>query len=250
MSEKIIVDKRCCPVCGRPTVLAKAISETGDPKDAGLWYYCICGIIFNKDFPDPEPKTEEYLKKYRDFKEYELIAKQPVRIYAPIIEELTMGRKMLDIGFGTGKNMEYFKERGWVSFGIEKNKDTKETDRIIKDDFESTDKLYKSTYDLVWMSHVLEKFKDPLSALYKARELLQENGVLYIATPDIDFLYGKPSGEWTHWNKSDNHILWNTRSVKRELERIGFNIVMCRRNYYSRFGFYHDLHLIAQRIYF
>lgn len=206
--------------------------------------------MFNADFDEPVQKDKAYIEKYYEFKEYDMIAVQPGRIYAPLIEELTMGRKMLDVGYCTPHNIDFFKARGWVAFGVESNEEAPETNRLMKDDFEKTEDLYKSSYDCVWMGHVLEKFKDPLSALFKTREILQSNGVLYISTPDSDFLYSKPPGEWTHWNKEENNIIWNERSLKRELERIGFNVVMCRRNYYSRFGFYHDLHIIAQKVYF
>jgi SAM-dependent methyltransferase len=249
-TKQIIVENKNCPICGRPTIHAKAISETGASDDAGLFYYCSCGVIFNNDIPKSDPLDKDDFVKYDTFKEYDLVSVQAARIYAPFIEELTMGRKMLDIGFCRYNNINFLKKRGWVTFGIEKNKDIEPTDRIIVDDFETTDKLYSNTYDLVWLSHVLEKFKDPISALRKIKEILQNNGVLYIATPDIDFLYNKPSGEWTHWNKKENNIMFNSRSLTMELEKIGFYVVMCRRNYYSRFGFYNDLHLIAQKIYF
>ena len=249
-SEQRIVNKKNCPVCGRDVLLAKAISETGNAKDAGLWYWCSCGVIYNETIPKREPKDKEYLAKYIDAKQYDEKAKLPVRVYAPIIEELTMGRKALDVGYCVPNTMQALKERGWVTFGIDNNKDSEESDRLIKDDFETTEKLYKNTYDLVWMGHVLEKFKDPLSALWRTRDILQNNGVLYISTPDIDFLYSKPHGEWTHWNKEDNNIMWSERSLRRELERLGLNIIVCRRNYYSRYGFYHDLHVICQKTYF
>ena len=248
--KQIVVNKRSCPVCTRATIQAKAISETGNPDDSGLWYFCSCGIIFNSEIPKREPKDEKYIKKYEEFKEYKYVAQQPGRVYAPIIEELTMGRKMLDVGFCVPNNMKFFGERGWIPFGIENNKSVKGTDRIINESSEKTENLYKNTYDLIWMSHVLEKFKDPLSAMYKAREILQNNGVIYIATPDIDALYREPSGKWTHWDKKENNVLWNERSLTRELERIGFKVIMSRRNYFSRFGFYNDIHIIAQKIYF
>ena len=248
--EQIVVDKKACPICNRATIQAKAISETGDAKDAGLWYYCSCGVIFNGDVPNPDPLDKEYIKLYEEKKEGELVFIQPARVYSPLIEELTIGRKLLDVGFCVPYNMKFFQERGWVTFGVDNNKDIEITDRIFNEDFESNDRIHNDTYDCVWMSHVLEKFKDPLAALLKAREILTSTGVLYIATPDIDFLYSKPAGEWTHWDRKGNNVLWSTRSLKRELERIGFEVVMCRRNYYSRFGFYHNIHLIAQKIYF
>lgn len=245
----MIVNKKKCPVCGRDVLWAKALSEDGTAKGVGVWYICCCGVIFNQN-PPHRILDKTYIEKYKSQKQYEEIAKLPVRVYAPIIEELTMGRKMLDVGFCAEDTMNAFKKRGWVTFGIDNNKDIEPNKRIYNEDFEKTESLYKATYDLVWMGHVLEKFKDPLSALWKTRDILQNNGVLYISTPDIDFLHSKPHQDWTHWNKDDNNIMWNKMSLTRELERLGFEIIMCRRNYYSRFGFYHDLHIIAQKIYF
>lgn len=246
--EQIIIDKKECPICTRSVLSARGMTEK--QGTVGLWYMCSCGVMFNNEVPKNEPKDKEEFKQYDDFKEYELVSVQAARMYAPIIEELTMGRKFFDVGFGRYNNINFFKKRGWVTFGIDHNKDIESTDRIYNDNFETTDKLYSSTYDVVWMSHIFEKFKDPLFALGKAKQILQSNGVLYIATPDIDFLHSKPASDWTHWNTEDNNVMWNERSLKRELEKMGFNIIMCRRNYYSRFGFYNDIHLIAQKIYF
>ena len=146
--------------------------------------------------------------------------------------------------------MEYFKKRGWITFGMDSNKDIQPSDRIMKADFESEFRIPQAPFDLIWMSFVLEKFHKPLDALNKAYNLLQEDGVLYIATPDTDFLYSKLRQEWTHWKAKENYVLWNIRALSRELRKIGFEIIMARRNFYQRFGYYNDVQLLAQKIYF
>lgn len=205
--------------------------------------------MFQSEPPEKVLKDEVFIKSHDKIKEYDFVGVHSAYVYTPIIEELTYGRKMIDVGFGTKNNMEYFGNRGWIPFGIDSNKDIKETDRIFKDDFETTDKLYKNNYDLVWMSFVLEKFHNPIGALQKAWDLLHDDGILYIATADIDFLFTDP-GSWPHWKKKENYILWSQRSLVRELKRIGFEIIVQRRNFASRFGYHHDVQIIAQKPYF
>ena len=245
----LTVNKTICPLCGRATIKANAIAQTANIEDAGLWYHCSCGIIFNSEIPNHRDNKED-IKVMTGMKEYPLPLVQSARVYAPLIEELTLSRKMLDVGFQTEANMDFFKERGWVPFGIDNNKYISRGKRIIKDNFETYENFCKEEFDLVWMGHVVEKFKDPIKAILHARTILKENGVLFLSTPDIDFLFSKTFREWQHWDKDRNYIMFNETSIKRELERMGFKVIMSRRNYFSRFGHFHDIHLIAQKVYF
>ena len=251
--EEIKVYKKKCPVCDRPSIHARSIAESQDLKDSALWYSCSCGVTYQNDPPETSAKNASYIQKYKDIKEYEDIADYRARIYAPIVEELTYGRKLLDVGFTIKNNMEHFQKRGWLTFGIDNNEATETTDRIQKIDFESEDifKVYPHRFfNVIWMSFVIEWFKNPCAAIEKAWHMLEEDGVLFISTPDTDFLYSKPPTEWSWWNRKEHYIYWNERSLCRELEKRGFNIILKRRNYYQRLGHYHDLQIIAQKIYF
>ncbi len=224
--------------------------ESEKKDDAALWYSCTCGVLYQPDPPSFDIKDKSYIKKHFNKKEYKDIARYKQRIYSPIIEELTYGRKMLDVGYATHIGMDYLKKRGWITHGIENNKDTVETDRILHDDFETTNKLPNNAFNLVWMSFVLESFRDPLRAIEKVYGILKEEGVLFIATPDIDFLVSKPPDEWGWWKRKEHYIYWSQRALCRELERRGFNIILKQRNYFQRLGYYHDLQIIAQKVYF
>lgn len=238
--------KKKCPVCQRPTLKASNIQESEAPDDKALWYSCLCGIMFQQEPPEKVLKNSQWAMAHFDIKEYAEVGTHAARVYAPIIEELTYGRKFFEVGFGSGIVIDHMRSRGWVSFGMDSNKDIQETDRLMRDDFETTDRLYTKQYDLVWMSHVLEKLHDPIGALKKAYETLQEDGVLYIATPDLGFLYNEPHA-WPHWSRKENYIIWTEAALVRELEAIGFEIILKRRNFHKRFGYYHDLHIIAQK---
>lgn len=247
--QRVEVPRKACPVCRRPTHKAVALSETDDPADAKLWFFCMCGVIFQENPHEKTIKDLSYIENHSRIKEYKEVSIHSVRLYAPILEELTYGRKILDVGYCTSNVMDYLRGRGWIAYGIDSNKDVVEDQRIIKDDFETTERLYQKTYDVVWMSQVLENFHQPVLALKKAYDVLQDNGVLYISTADAGFLYTDPK-KFPHWNSKENYIIWSRESLCEQLEKIGFEIVYKFRNYHSRFGYYQNLHIIAQKVYY
>ena len=97
------------------------------------------------------------------------------------------------------------------------------------------------------MGHMLEHFQDPIGALKKAYDILSQNGVIYISTPDVDFINKTGVSGFPHWKKREHYVLWNQRSLCRELERLGFKVVLSRRNYSTRFSSWYDVHVIAQK---
>jgi len=253
-----------CPICGITSSYAYHVCEKaeGEPH---RWTRCQCGVIFQDKFPDiTDVYNAEYMKTYRHMKEGDTRLIHAARTYAPLIEELTYGRMMLDVGCAMPDNMKYFTDRGWLTWGIDINTDTPDLKNIFRGNFETADfdidikdeKLkaelgrVRREFDLVWMSHVLEHFKDPVGAMKKAYDLLGETGVLFISTPDIDFINKTGVGGFPHFHANEHYTLWSEQSLKRELEKIGFKVVMCRRNFASRFQSWYDVHIIAQKNYF
>lgn len=247
--QQMPVYLRKCPISGKPTLSAVRVIEDGNEENIGLWYKSPAGVIFQSDKPDKRDKDVKYIEAHSKVKENEEVYIHSARTYVNVIEELTYGRKLLDVGFCTPHVMDFFSKRGWISFGMDFNKDTEETDRIMKADFEKTTEIYERTYDLVWMSFVLEQFDDPLASLVKAHKVLQDDGVIFISTPDIDFLYNEPNS-WSHWRSGEHNIMWSEDALCRELEKIGFKIIVKRRNFASRFGYHHDLQIVAQKSFF
>jgi len=105
-------------------------------------------------------------------------------------------------------------------------------------------------FDLIWMGNVLESMEDPILALKRAYDLLDQKGVLYISTPDVDFINKTGISGWPHFKGKEHNVIWSEKALCRELERIGFKIVMSRRNFSSRFMKWFDLHIICERNYF
>ena len=255
-----------CPVCGKETNSVWQIQE-GNTDRRAMWYRCQGGVLFQEHFPTNDIYHKEYLETYSDEKKAQARMIHAGKIYAPIIEETTYGRMMLDVGFGMPYNLMFFEERGWLVWGIEVNDAISPGKNIYKGDFLTYDfsphinkerlksivgekAVIKRTFDLIWMSHVLEHFNDPMAVLKKAYDLLSPTGVLYISTPDIDFINKTGVTGWLHFKKQEHYTLWTERALVRELKRIGFNIILKKRNFSSRFVSWFDVHVIAQKDYF
>jgi len=247
--------KQSCPVCNRPTILADAVAEDKKKEIVALWYKCNCGVIFQQEPPKIVPKDKQYIDNHQKIKEWDLVSIHAVKLYAPIIEEMTYGRKLLDVGFCTPNVMDYYKARGWICWGIDINKDIKNCeysfpgDRIIQNNFETFPDFYEKNFNVIWMSFVLEEFNNPVQALRKCWRMLEEDGVLYISTPDIDFIQTELH-HWPHYKKAERNVLWSTRALERELKKVGFEVIVKRRNFASRFGYDRDIQMIAQKPYF
>lgn len=239
--------------------------EDGKTHEESAWYRCDCGVMFNADFKrDLSIYDEKYITEMADRKQARERHEYLIRVYGPLIEELTYGRMMLDVGFGVPYLINAMKERGWLTWAIDINPTLTGSGNIYKGNFldydfnlEGQDIFFATgveklerKFDLIWMGHVLESQEDPIAFLKKAFNLLDAKGVLYISTPDVDFISKTGLSGWGYFNGKEHNVLWSERSLRRELERLGFKIVMSRRNFSSRFMNWHDIHIIAQKHYF
>lgn len=246
--EKELIEEAICPACPGEAVSNSMFKmHNSDTDQMSRWHECVCGCVWQAD-PVVQDFGSTYIKKLLEDKEkYAESSTYPCRLYAPIIEELTYGRKMLDVGYTSPYNMLAFRKRGWVSYGIENCPEAETTPRLIKGDFETHSFPFK--FDLLWLSNVMENLRHPLLTLEKAYDILQESGVLYISTPDTDFIrHNSPAG-FSHWDRANN-LMFSSRSLKFHLEKLGFNVVLQRKNYEKRFTAWDTQHVIAQKRFF
>lgn len=264
-SEPKEVHPKSCPVCNIQTSYVYVINEVKEGVSA-MWYKCQCGVIFQEDHPVHDNYNEEYAINYAEMKECKPRMTHAARIYAPLIEELTYGRQILDVGYCVPHVLNYYEDRGWIPWGIDNNASFVGNKNMYKGNFleydfnipATTDELraladgdhFERKFDLIWMSHIFEHFNDPIAALRKSYNLLSESGCIYIATPDIDFINKTGVSGYGHWKAKEHYTLWSEKALQRELERAGFKIVMSRRNFSSRFSSWYDIQIIAQKNYF
>lgn len=266
-NKKALIHPKKCPLCGIETSYLYRVTESEINLETD-WYRCQCGIIFQPKFPGVEKYSEEgYNNTYVNMKEGDKRLVHAARTYANLLEELTYGRMMLDVGFAAPDNMAYFAERGWLTWGIDINPNVLKLPNVYTGNFETADFTLKDKegkvltyednsggvkreFDLIWMAHVLEHFQDPQQALRKAYDLLGETGVIFISTPDIEFINKVGVPNFPHFKGQEHYTLWSEAALKRELERAGFKVILSRRNFSSRYQSWWDIHCIAQKNYF
>jgi hypothetical protein len=237
-----------CPVCKGYVCQSYFMQDSNHKKSK--WFACHCGAVFQS-----QPPTGVYNKAYHD-KHVQLDDKKkveyeyPVRVYSPIIEELIYGRRVLLVGQTTPYQADAFAYRGWVPTIIDKNTMYQtSSDRIVAD-FEEHKFPESQKYNLIWIYHTLECFKNPLGSLDLCKTLLAEDGIIFIATPDTDFINIRSSSCFIHWKPEWNYLMWNKRSLSKYIESIGFNTILCRSNYEHRFPVYDDIHACYQHCFF
>lgn len=208
--------------------------------------------MFHESASKPEEVfTAEYNKKLSEVKSHEERAKYFARVYGPLIEERIYGRKLLDVGFGTTVLMKEWEDRGWIVDGIDVC-----PNEYITGNFENYD-FWKNTntrYDLIWMGDVLQCFQDPVKAIYKAYNLLNPNGILFIVTPNTALMRANRVSGWGHWDQKENKQFISYKQLKEIFGKCDEDLTGRMKIIYSdenvtskRFITYSNMHVMAQK---
>jgi len=165
------------------------------------------------------------------------------RIYLPLVEELTWGRKFLDVGYAVDDHITALEDRGWVATGIDQV-----TKGRLEGDFETYEFKGKK-YDFILLGGMLECFKNPVLALQRCHELLSPSGCLLMTTASVDIMWLSGHVHWGHWSHKRHSVYWSMRTLLEQLQRVGLEIILQRQNYSSHFLARNDLHILAQKPY-
>lgn len=226
-----------CPICKREVQIKFEVVEDVSSID---WGVCMCQSMFHEIKLDKKFFGKLYLQRWQSMPAIKERFEYLQRVYLPIIEEKTFGRKFLDVGFTLPYSIDYLKERGWISSGI----DLVPND-YIRDDFETFNTPEK--YDYINMGHCLESFHDPVNAIKKAYSMLNYNGLLLITHPNPEMIFEIGLRSFGHWMYKQSRIFISKNMLEDICKRAGFDVVIAHRNISQRFVMYNDLHLLLQR---
>ena len=100
------------------------------------------------------------------------------------------GRKLLDVGCGSGAYLAMARELGWRTYGVESNPAAAQYALKTLDLEVQTGDFGEASYpekhfDVITMWHSLEHFSDPLQIIRKVRALLKDDGMLMIGVPNF-----------------------------------------------------------------
>jgi 2-polyprenyl-3-methyl-5-hydroxy-6-metoxy-1,4-benzoquinol methylase len=209
------VTARPCPVCGG----ARARPLHVRPHRRLL--RCACGVVYVDPLPTPadaaqmearalrgelQEETAEMFAAYgRNYDPNDPVVRGFERHLARLAA-LAPGRRLLDVGVGTGLLLHLAQRAGWEATGVDLCPEAAERAReefgieVVVGDF-STAPL-PGGYDAITMADVLEHSRDPRTFLRRAHALLVPGGALLVAVPNhrslafttVDLLGRLPGG--------------------------------------------------------
>ncbi len=208
------VDK--CPICGNENF--KALLEGTDysiSKEAFKIVQCSgCGLAITN--PRPQEKnlgkyynSDIYISHhsnksglipwiYRKIRDIQFVNKTAI-----VLKHFNRNVSILDIGCGTGNFLEYCKNLGWTTTGVEPDGDARKQALQKNISVFDIDYLNNSheAFDVISMWHVLEHVNNLNEKLEQLYRLLNTNGIVIIAVPNhksFDALHYE-----THWAAYD-----------------------------------------------
>jgi SAM-dependent methyltransferase len=199
-----------CVACGRQDAAQVALFDIR-PQDAGLGLgplglaRCLgCGLLFIRPQPVFDQKEKEllygeayfsadYLKFYADA--FAASSNESFQDRLRLIARYKKTGSLLDIGCAAGGFLSFMRAKGWKVSGAEVSILASARARAKGLDIftgELCDAPFTpGTFDVISAGDVLEHMEDPLDFLRRARALLKEDGILYLALPCADSLYYK-----------------------------------------------------------
>jgi len=223
-----------CPLCGKP----------GEPKwcyptlnfkslhmrlhnPIRLWMYCKdCHHIYAEEFPE-----QEVLESGSDLAYSRMFHTNTERFnhYSQVLSNLseyTGGRELLEIGLGGCECVLVAQEMGFNVFGVDIMDSGvalagKYGINAVLQDFMSFKTEKK--WDIIVFGDVIEHVSDPRTALLKLYDLLKDDGVILISTPNFDSAFSVVHGHEDGMRLEVSHKNYFSRiSLFNLLEQCGF----------------------------
>ncbi len=188
---------RPCPACGEWR------ARTLHRRPARRILRCACGLVFI----DPLPSEAEVAAREAEAFRGELLAETRAMFDAygrgyrdddPVVRafgrhlatlgRLAAGRRLLDVGVGTGLLVHLARQAGWDATGVDICAEAAERAgrefgvAVVVGDFLAVD--LPGGYDAITMADVVEHSRDPRAFLARAHALLAPGGVLYVGVPN------------------------------------------------------------------
>ena len=239
-----------CPLCGsseiklykKGTIDSEKITSDNfkitDSSYGSLWDFYKCGkcsFVFSNPQIDKD-SLEKFYSVLED-SEYSEESEGRSKNFKTIFNRLGKFEKpdnnLLDIGSASGIFVKMALENGYKAEGIEPSDYlvNEAKNRFGVNLFKGTIENFKpeKSYSIITLLDIIEHLHSPKDFISKTSELLKQNGIIVIVTPDINSFASKISGKkWWHYRIA--HInFFNKKSLKYMLNSNGFEIVKIKR---------------------
>lgn len=249
-TEQYIFDR--CPICdgaGKPHFRAITygfVSYEPICEPVKLWMKCeACGNLYTYHFPKTFLESGRLVRKIMpqiDSNNTRIADSDILHIWGEILSSLgsmTSGKFVLEVGIGNGECCAAALELGYQIEGVEiVEQKAQKIANMLEMDIWCCDFLCFDTerrYSMIIMGDVIEHVFNPEAALRKAYELLEEDGVLWLSTPNYESAFSR-FAKFTDpmWSVPWHITYFNYEGMKALAEKCGFEIekytISCRYN--------------------
>lgn len=217
-------ESRNCPICG--TANADSLLY----KAGGYYVKCLdCSLVF----ADPVFKDDE-LKLYYESNHnlQSVVVKEDSVFYDAIynaglgiIEQHTVGLRILDIGCSSGQFLKCASKRGYDVVGVELNETEAEQARAAGLNVVSDANELDGKFDIITMWDVLEHVKDGKTFIKSLSSRLNDDGVVFIQTPNVYSLAARiMHGKCNMFDGLEHVNLYGEQSIGVLAELVGMKI--------------------------
>ncbi len=169
---------------------------------------------------------------YTDYIADELNIRRTARRRLRRLQRRVSTGRLLDVGCATGFFLDEAQQAGWTTTGLDLSNFAVQYARqqfgldAHHGTLESVS-LPAESFDLVTMWDVIEHVPDPAESIRQAFRLLREDGVISLATPDVDSIPARVAGKsWVGYKLSGEHItFFSEKTLAQMLEVCGFEIL-------------------------
>ena len=146
------------------------------------------------------------------------------------IEKYKEPGNLLDLGCGPGTFLRVARGCGWKVTGVELSAPSiayaRQTGLQIEAARIEDITGYARTFDAVSIFQTIEHMEDPLAVLTKAREMLRQDGILVISTPNRKSLAGRLLGKrWFGFYNDEHLFFFDQQSFEALVRNAGFEIL-------------------------
>jgi 2-polyprenyl-3-methyl-5-hydroxy-6-metoxy-1,4-benzoquinol methylase len=237
-------EKVACDICGSEQ--SSSLLERGDLNASleGVFRLvkCLhCGLVYQNPRPTKDSWSSLYPDNYDQYEinyvDYKGVAKI-VYEYGllkrfRLIQKYIKTGQLLDVGCATGDFLSYVsKHNGWKVVGIEPGVIANERARAngLEEIYLNLDQCLNNfpepAFDVITLWNVIEHLYSPTEDLVTIRNLLKDNGIIVITTPNIESFGAHVFKKyWIGYELPRHFFVFSKKTLTMLLEKTGYEVI-------------------------